>query len=53
MKNFLVVGGAGYIGSVVVNNLIDLGHKVVVIDNLSTGHKFLINKKAIFFFFRY
>ena len=50
MKNFLVVGGAGYIGSVVVNNLIDLGHKVVVIDNLSTGHKFLINKKAIFFF---
>jgi UDP-glucose 4-epimerase len=50
MKNFLVVGGAGYIGSVVVNNLIDLGYKVIVIDNLSTGHKFLVNKKAIFFF---
>jgi UDP-glucose 4-epimerase len=49
MKNFLVVGGAGYIGSVLVNYLIDLGYKVVVIDNLSTGHKFLINKKAIFF----
>ena len=49
MKNFLVVGGAGYIGSVLVNNLIDLGHKVVVIDNLSTGHKFLVNKKAFFF----
>ena len=48
MKNFLVVGGAGYIGSVIVNNLIDRGQKVVVIDNLSTGHKFLINKKAIF-----
>ena len=47
MKNFLVVGGAGYIGSVVVNNLIDLGYKVIVIDNLSTGHKFLVNKKAI------
>ena len=49
MKNFLVVGGAGYIGSVLVNNLIDIGHKVVVIDNLSTGHKFLVNKKAFFF----
>jgi UDP-glucose 4-epimerase len=49
MKNFLVVGGAGYIGSVLVNNLIDLGHKVFVIDNLSTGHKFLVNKKAFFF----
>ena len=49
MKNFLVVGGAGYIGSVLVNNLIDLGYKVVVIDNLLTGHKFLVNKKAIFF----
>jgi UDP-glucose 4-epimerase len=49
MKIFLVVGGAGYIGSILVNNLIDLGHKVFVIDNLSTGHKFLVNKKAIFF----
>lgn len=50
MKNFLVGGGAGYIGSVVVNNLIDLGYKVIVIDNLSTGHKFLVNKKVNFFF---
>jgi UDP-glucose 4-epimerase len=48
MKKILVVGGAGYIGSVVVNNLVDLGYKVTVLDNLSTGHKFLINKKAKF-----
>jgi UDP-glucose 4-epimerase len=48
MKKILVVGGAGYIGSIVVNNLVDLGYKVTVLDNLSTGHKFLINKKVKF-----
>ena len=35
----LVTGGAGYIGSHVVINLIDAGHEVVVLDNLSTGHR--------------
>ncbi|RYF05322.1 MAG: NAD-dependent epimerase/dehydratase family protein, partial [Oxalobacteraceae bacterium] len=33
----LVTGGAGYIGSHMVNALADAGEKVVVIDNLSTG----------------
>ena len=35
----LVTGGAGYIGSVVAQNLLDAGHKVTVIDNLSRGHR--------------
>ena len=35
----LVTGGAGYIGSNMVYNLIDKGFKVEVIDNLSTGKK--------------
>ena len=49
MKNILVTGGAGYIGSHVVNLLIDNGHKVSVIDNLVTGNFNLINKKADFY----
>ena len=34
----LVTGGAGYIGSVVTSVLLDAGHDVTVLDNLSTGH---------------
>ena len=34
----LVVGGAGYIGSVVTRLLVDQGHQVVVLDDCSTGH---------------
>ena len=34
----LVTGGAGYIGSVVAAQLLDAGHEVVVVDDLSTGH---------------
>lgn len=45
----LVTGGAGFIGSHLVDRLIDLKHEVSVIDNLSTGNKDNINKKAKFF----
>ena len=46
MKNILLTGGAGYIGSHVTNLLIDRGCNVTVIDNLITGNKTLINPKA-------
>ena len=49
MKNILVTGGAGYIGSHVVNLLIDKGYRVTVIDNLVTGTFNLINKNADFY----
>ncbi len=38
----LVTGGAGYIGSQMVNELRDAGERVVVLDNLSTGHRWAI-----------
>jgi UDP-glucose 4-epimerase len=47
--NILVTGGAGYIGSVAVQQLITQGHHVVVIDNLSKGNKELIHKDATFY----
>ena len=43
----LVTGGAGFIGSNLVDRLIDDGHEVVIIDDLSTGKKENINEKAI------
>jgi UDP-glucose 4-epimerase len=48
MEKILVTGGAGYIGSKIVADLIKKNYKVYVVDNLSTGYKFLINKKASF-----
>ena len=44
----LITGGAGYIGSHVANGLLDLNHKVFIIDNLSTGHEILIPKTKSF-----
>jgi len=42
----LVTGGAGYIGSFMVKALLDRGDAVVVADNLETGHKESIDKRA-------
>ena len=49
--NYLITGGAGYIGSCVSQLLIDKGHKVIIIDNLSTGLKKNIPKKSKFYNF--
>jgi UDP-glucose 4-epimerase len=49
MKNILVTGGAGYIGSHIVEELVKKNFlKIFIVDDLSTGHKRLINKKATF-----
>ncbi|MGH9935430.1 MAG: UDP-glucose 4-epimerase GalE [Blastocatellia bacterium] len=44
----LVTGGAGYIGSVVVEQLVKRGHEAIVYDNLSKGHAAAIAPEAIF-----
>ena len=44
----LVTGGAGYIGSVAVEQLIRAGDSVVVFDNLSQGHREAIHPQADF-----
>ena len=49
IKNILITGGAGYIGSHVAEILLKKNKKVFLLDNLSTGHRKLINKKAKFF----
>ena len=48
VKNILITGGAGYIGSHIAEILLKKHKKVFLIDNLSTGHRKLINKKAKF-----
>ena len=45
---YLVTGGAGFIGSQLVDKLILSGHEVVILDNLLSGTEQNINKKAIF-----
>ncbi|UCF04582.1 MAG: UDP-glucose 4-epimerase GalE [bacterium] len=44
----LVTGGAGYIGSIVTEYLIEAGHEVVIVDNLSTGHREAVDERATF-----
>ncbi|MBM7540904.1 UDP-glucose 4-epimerase GalE [Amphibacillus cookii] len=45
----LILGGAGYIGSHAVYQLIEQKHEVIVIDNLSTGHRDAIHPAATFY----
>jgi UDP-glucose 4-epimerase len=45
----LVTGGAGYIGSIVADELLKAGHEVVVIDNLYQGHREAVPGGAAFF----
>jgi UDP-glucose 4-epimerase len=44
----LVTGGAGYIGSVTSEILLDAGHEVVVFDNLERGHREAVDPRAVF-----
>jgi UDP-glucose 4-epimerase len=46
--NVFVTGGAGYIGSVCVEQLLNAGHIVSVYDNLSEGHRSAVDKRAVF-----
>jgi len=49
MSKILVTGGAGFIGSHIVDRYLDLGHEVVIIDNLVTGKRENVNPKARFY----
>jgi UDP-glucose 4-epimerase len=44
--NVFVTGGAGYIGSICVEKLLDLGNKITVYDNLSEGHRQAVDPRA-------
>jgi len=46
--NILVVGGAGYVGSVCAELLLNEGHKVAILDNLSEGHRAALDRRAHF-----
>jgi len=48
LLNVLVTGGAGYIGSHTVRQLLDAGHQVSVVDNLYSGHRWAVGKDAFF-----
>ncbi len=47
--SILVVGGAGYIGSHMVKRLVEQNRDVVVVDNLSTGHRGAVDKGVKFY----
>jgi UDP-glucose 4-epimerase len=46
--NVFVTGGAGYIGSVCVEELLNAGHDVTVYDNLTEGHRSAVDSRAVF-----
>ena len=47
MIKYTCTGGAGYIGSHIIENLIKENKNIFIVDNLSTGYKKLVNKKQI------
>lgn len=49
MKNILITGGAGFIGSNLADQLLVMGHNVIVVDNLSTGNKKNLDKRIKFY----
>jgi UDP-glucose 4-epimerase len=49
MANYLVTGAAGFIGGAIAKKLIDSGHNVVTIDNLSTGYEECVPEGVQFF----
>ncbi len=49
MKRLLVTGGAGFIGSHIVDAYVETGHHVAVVDNLSSGFREFVNPKATFY----
>src|ERR1700691_497975 len=48
LMNVFVTGGAGYIGSVCVEELLNAGHTVTVYDNLCEGHRSAVDSRAVF-----
>ena len=46
--HIFVTGGAGYIGSICSEELINAGHQVTIFDNLSEGHRAAVDKRATF-----
>ncbi|HEX6867984.1 MAG TPA: NAD-dependent epimerase/dehydratase family protein, partial [Candidatus Limnocylindrales bacterium] len=46
MTTILVTGGAGYVGSVSVAHFVGAGHDVVVLDDLTTGHRSAVDPAA-------
>ncbi len=49
MSKVLVTGGAGFVASHIVDRLIELGHQLIVVDNLATGHRENVNPAARFY----
>ena len=46
--HIFVTGGAGYIGSICSEELLNAGHKVTIFDNLTEGHRAAIDNRATF-----
>jgi len=46
--NILITGGAGYVGAICAEELVHAGHKILVLDDLSTGHRKGVPRGAVF-----